>query len=162
MGEAPLWQLLLKELNTSGSAARAPETMVHPGTQRLETTPEGILGAQVAHTRTLGSQQTFHASSPHFDQEFAEHVTEQMGLYASRNQDLCTSSALPPCMNGDITVAEVCEALAKLKNGKAASPVSGIPSELLKYGGCRQHACSCHSSPASGRQATPPSPGSRA
>ena len=63
------------------------------------------LTATVVHL-VLGRPST-KPSNPHFDQEFAEHVTEQMGLSASRNQDLCTFNVLPPCMNGDITVAEV-------------------------------------------------------
>ncbi len=38
-------------------------------------------------------------------------------------------------MNDPITVDEILKALSQLKNGKAASPVTGIPNELLKYGG---------------------------
>lgn len=38
-------------------------------------------------------------------------------------------------MNRHFTVDEVHEAICSLKNGKAASPSTGIPNELLNYGG---------------------------
>ena len=38
-------------------------------------------------------------------------------------------------MNAAITEEEIARALRKLKNGKAPSPTTGIPNELLKYGG---------------------------
>ncbi len=38
-------------------------------------------------------------------------------------------------MNGPITEDEVLEAMLDLNNGKAASPHTGVPNELLQYGG---------------------------
>jgi hypothetical protein len=38
-------------------------------------------------------------------------------------------------MNADITVEEIERAMRRLKNGKAPGPTTGIPNELVKYGG---------------------------
>ncbi len=38
-------------------------------------------------------------------------------------------------LNGPITIDEILKAMAALNNGKAPSPLTGVPNELLKYGG---------------------------
>ncbi len=43
-------------------------------------------------------------------------------------------AAAPGGMDAPITRAEIQDALNTLKNGKAPSPVTRIPNELLKYG----------------------------
>jgi hypothetical protein len=84
---------------------------------QLATTPEGVLDAQVAHTRLLGSQHAFHGANPHFDVQHGQLVMDEVHAYQQQNGDLCASSDLPGCMNSPIAIDEVMKALSRLKNG---------------------------------------------
>jgi hypothetical protein len=124
-----------RRLNAGRSAASAPKAMANPASGKLETTPAGILSAQVAHTRTLGDKHAFHAAQPGLDPAHGAEVEAQVAAYADANSSLCDSREVPKCMNAEITEEEIARALRKLKNGKAPSPTTAIPNELLKYGG---------------------------
>jgi hypothetical protein len=102
----------------------------------LQCTHQGVLAAQVNHTQRLGSQHQFAQANPQFDDQFLAHVTEAVASFAT------TGAAAPgdheaaaDVLNDPITEDEVLEALTNLNNGKAASPHTGVPNELLKYGG---------------------------
>jgi hypothetical protein len=58
-----------------------------------------------------------------------------VAAFAETNERLCDSDELPDCINADITVGEIERAMRRLKNGKAPGPTTGIPNELVKYGG---------------------------
>ena len=136
LGEKPFWNELQKEPGFKRSTPpQAPQALKHPDTGKLATAHTEILQAQVAHTRILGSQHAFHGANPHFDVAHAEHVSQQVRAYDLQNESMCRSKDLPGCMNDPITADEILQAMSKLKNGKAASPTTGIPNELLKYGG---------------------------
>jgi hypothetical protein len=136
LGEKPLWNEIQREPGFKNyTPPRAPQAMRQPDTGILATTPEGVLEAQVAHTPLLGSQHALHGANPHFDVQHEQHVTSEVLAYQHQNGALYHSRNLPGCMNDPITVDEILKALSQLKNGKAASPVTGIPNELLKYEG---------------------------
>jgi hypothetical protein len=107
--------------------------MRHPETGALECTPAGVLGAQVAHTKALGSQAAYFAANPAFDAAFRAEVTAAVPGYSSQVQ--ADGGADGHALSAPITLDEVAAALRTLKNGRAASPATGIPNELLKYGG---------------------------
>ena len=112
--------------------ATTPAMMVDPASGQLQCTKQGVLAAQVHHTQQLGSQQQFTQANPQFDDAFLHHVTAEVGSFA----ELATGAAdAGDAMNGPITEDEVLEAMLDLNNGKAASPHTGVPNELLKYGG---------------------------
>jgi hypothetical protein len=62
-------------------------------------------------------------------------VEAQVAAFAEANERLCDSDELPDCLNADITVEEIERAMRRLKNGKAPGPTTGIPNELVEYGG---------------------------
>jgi hypothetical protein len=131
-GEKRFWNAAKRLPGMGVGKATTPAMMVDPASGQLQCTKQGVLAAQVHHTQQLGSQQQFTQANPQFDDAFLHHVTAEVGSFA----ELATGAAdAGDAMNGPITEDEVLEAMLDLNNGKAASPHTGVPNELLKYGG---------------------------
>jgi hypothetical protein len=98
--------------------------MRDPISGTLQCTKQGVLDAQVHHTKQLGSQQQFTTDNPHFDSAnsaFMAHVTAEVAAcaYCATAAEQSETGA-DEAMNGPITEDEVLEALLGLNNGKAA------------------------------------------
>jgi hypothetical protein len=134
-GEKRFWNAAKRLPGMGVGKATTPAMMVDPASGQLQCTKQGVQGvlaAQVHHTQQLGSQQQFTQANPQFNNAFLRHVTAEVGSFA----ELATGAAdAGDAMNGPITEDEVLEAMLDLNNGKAASPHTGVPNELLKYGG---------------------------
>jgi hypothetical protein len=67
------------------NAATTPAMMRDPISGTLQCTKQGVLDAQVHHTKQLGSQQQFTTDNPHFDSAnsaFMAHVTAEVAASA--------------------------------------------------------------------------------
>jgi hypothetical protein len=135
-GEKRFWRTAKTMPGMGTGKATTPVMMRDPVLGMLQCTHQGVLAAQVHHTQQLGSQHQFAQANPQFDDQFLAHVTEAVASFAT------TGAAAPgdhaaaaDVLNDPIAEDEVLEALTDLNNGKAASPHTGVPNELLKYGG---------------------------
>ncbi len=101
-----------------------PAAVVDPVTGTKRTGLTGVLAAQAAQ---LGSAAQFAQQTPQFDGEWKQHVERCIAAYRIDDSE--------HEMDEDIAPGDILTQLQRLKNGKAASSATGIPNELLKYGG---------------------------
>ena len=103
-------------------------------TGQRHCTPVGVLGSQASHTRALGSHAEFGAANPQFDEGWRQRVTASVSEYRAQVQGQQHPVAADG-LDAPLTSGEILVAMRSLKNGTAPSPATGIPNELLKYGG---------------------------
>jgi hypothetical protein len=105
-----------------------PAAVIDPVTGDRRSGETGVLQTQATHTAMLGSSATFESQNPQFDDDWKQHVERSVASYR-------LSSDHMEGMDAPITTGDILSEMQRLGNGKAASPVSGIPNELVKYGG---------------------------
>jgi hypothetical protein len=139
LGKKEMWNAISSVHGYKGKVHNEVQAAaVDPSSGSRLVGTDGVLTAQANHTRLLGSSSTFASHNQQFDETWHQHVTTRVAQYRSTCSDSlrAASPVEPPHdLDAPIVADEILEAMQSLRNGKAPSPVSTIPNELLKYGG---------------------------
>ena len=134
LGKKAFWNKVRGALGVDRDTVRQPDVVVDPTTGTREGSMAGILTAQAHHTQLLGSQTCFAASNPQFDDDWRSHVADCVQSCRLELTQQPTGTLHDP-LGADVSEAEILAAMGALGSNKAPSPATGIPNELLKYGG---------------------------
>jgi hypothetical protein len=137
LGKKRLWNSIAATPRYKGKLPfQPPAAVIDPATDQRKVGVTGVLLAQANHTSLLGDQQRFSSSNPQFDDEWCTHVTNAVQNYRQlAHLDAYAGPTQTDHLDAPITGEEILKAMSSLKNGKAPSPTTTIPNELLKYGG---------------------------